>query len=117
MFNFGGTTTEVGRPANFIPFKSILSYLLGERGILMAFLNIGGNIILLIPVGILAVIIQSNITWKGALLWAICSGLLIEGLQVILNVGIFDIDDLILNGLGVMIGYWILKIGKNLKKA
>jgi uncharacterized membrane protein YcjF (UPF0283 family) len=31
----------------------------------------------------------------------------IELTQVFLNIGIFDIDDVILNGLGVMVGYWM----------
>jgi hypothetical protein len=31
----------------------------------------------------------------------------IELTQVFLNIGIFDIDDVILNGLGVMVGYWL----------
>jgi cytoskeletal protein CcmA (bactofilin family) len=40
-----------------------------------------------------------------ALAVAVAYGLAIEGMQVLLRVGIFDIDDVILNGLGVMIGY------------
>ena len=43
--------------------------------------------------------------WKKAVLWAIASGLMIEGSQVLLHVGIFDIDDVILNGVGVLLGF------------
>jgi glycopeptide antibiotics resistance protein len=45
-------------------------------------------------------------TWKKTLALAIATGLAIEGMQEVLHVGIFDIDDVILNGLGVVIGYW-----------
>ena len=41
---------------------------------------------------------------------AAAAGLAIEGMQVVLRVGIFDIDDVILNALGVMIGYWTFAI-------
>ena len=51
-----------------------------------------------------------NLTWKKSACVAIVSGLTIEIMQVILHVGIFDIDDVILNALGFMIGYWIFII-------
>ena len=43
---------------------------------------------------------------EKTLVLAIAAGLIIEVMQVVLDVGIFDIDDIILNALGVMIGYW-----------
>ncbi len=50
MFNFGGT--QSGSP-NYIPFKTILPYLTGRGGLLIAAINIIGNIVLLIPTGFL----------------------------------------------------------------
>jgi hypothetical protein len=38
------------------------------------------------------------------------AGLAIEGTQVVLQVGIFDIDDVILNGFGVMAGYGVFTV-------
>jgi len=105
MLNFAGT--DGGHPANFIPFKTIIPYLFGFKGLIIAGINIIGNIILLVPVGFLIPFIYRNITWKKTLVLAILSGLVIETTQVILHVGIFDIDDVILNALGVMIGFWI----------
>jgi hypothetical protein len=43
-------------------------------------------------------------TWKESLALGIVAGLSIEVMQTVLRVGIFDIDDVILNALGVMIG-------------
>ena len=103
MLNFGGT--EVGQ-ANFLPFKTILPYLFGEKGLIIAGINLVGNIILLVPIGFLVSLIYRDMTWKIALAIAVAAGLAIEGMQVMLHVGIFDIDDVILNGLGVMVGYW-----------
>ena len=104
MLNFGGT--QVGDP-NYVPFKTILPYLLGENGFLIGALNIGGNIAFLIPIGFLLPFVFARIDSKKSLVLAILSGMFIELTQVVLHLGIFDIDDVILNGLGVMVGFWI----------
>ena len=111
MLNFGGT--QVGDP-NYIPFKTILPYLLGDNGFLIGALNIGGNIAFLIPVGFLLPIIFKHFDWKRSLGIAVLSGMSIELTQVGLNIGIFDIDDVILNGLGVMVGYWMYIMFQNI---
>lgn len=105
--NFGGTHEG---PANLIPFKTILPYLLGKGGLIIAGINILGNIVLLVPIGFLVPFVYRNMTWKKTLVLAASAGLAIEGMQVILHVGIFDIDDVILNGVGVMVGYWAFTI-------
>lgn len=107
MIYFGGSQTG---PANLVPFKTILVYLLGEKGLIIGGINLIGNIILLVPVGLLGPLAFPNITWKKMIALAVAAGFAIEGLQVILSVGIFDIDDVILNGLGVIIGYWAFKV-------
>jgi glycopeptide antibiotics resistance protein len=107
MLNFGGT--DGGHPPNFIPFKTIKPYLLGDN-LIIASANLVGNVALLIPVGILIPFIWRMMTWKQALLIAVIAGLSIELSQVVLRIGIFDIDDVILNALGVMIGYWLHRL-------
>ena len=104
MLNFGGT--HEGQP-NFIPFKTIIPYLVGEKGLLIGAINIVGNIILLVPVGLMVPFVFPAVHLKKSILFAVFSGLLIEGMQTLLHVGIFDIDDVILNGLGYLLGYWI----------
>lgn len=106
MLNFGGTQTG---EANLVPFKTIVPYIFGDKGLIIVGLNLGGNILLLVPVGFLLPFIWQNISWKKTLLISVVAGLLIEGMQVIFQVGIFDIDDVILNALGVMVGYWVFR--------
>jgi glycopeptide antibiotics resistance protein len=101
--NFGGTLEG---PANFIPFKTIIQYLHADKGVLIAAINILGNIFLLVPFGFLVAASFSNITWLKKITLAFTVGFLIEGMQVVLHIGIFDIDDVILNGMGVIVGYW-----------
>lgn len=50
MLNFGGTQSG---EANFVPFKTIVPYLFGDKGLIIVGLNLGGNILLLVPVGFL----------------------------------------------------------------
>jgi glycopeptide antibiotics resistance protein len=107
MVNFGGSQTG---PANLVPFKTILVYLLGEKGLMIGGINLIGNIVLLLPVGLFIPLLYRNITWKTMLIPAAAAGFAIEAMQVVLQLGIFDIDDVILNGLGVMVGYWIFTI-------
>lgn len=104
MLNFGGT--QIGDP-NYIPFKTILPYLLGDNGFLIGALNIGGNIAFLIPIGFLLPFVFKGFDCRGSLVIAVLFGLSIELTQVFLQIGIFDIDDVILNGLGVMVGFWV----------
>ena len=103
MLNFAGTDT--GHGPNFVPFTTIVPYLLGSKGLIIGGINIVGNIALLVPLGFLLPFVYPKITWKKSLLIAIASGLSIETMQTVLRVGIFDIDDVILNALGVMLGY------------
>ena len=107
IINFGGTQEG---PANLVPFKTILPYLLGEKGFMIACINLFGNIILLVPIGFLVPSIYRNMIWKKTLAVAIATGFAIEGMQVLFRVGIFDVDDITLNALGVMVGYWAFTI-------
>ncbi|HZK95274.1 MAG TPA: VanZ family protein [Prolixibacteraceae bacterium] len=110
MLKFGGTQEG---PANLVPFKTILPYLLGEKGLLIGAINLLGNIVLLVPIGFLVPFVFRNMTWKKTLALAVAAGFFIEGMQVVLHLGIFDIDDVILNAIGVVIGYWAFVILAN----
>ncbi|MDB5204318.1 MAG: VanZ family protein [Candidatus Taylorbacteria bacterium] len=107
MINFGGA--DANGQANFVPFKTILPYLFGYKGWIVAGINLVGNIALLVPFGFLVTSIYRNITWKKCLVLSIVVPGVIEGSQALLQTGIFDIDDVILNGLGIMIGYFIFR--------
>lgn len=93
------------KPGNFTPFATILPYLLGDKGPIIAGVNLLGNILPLVPLGMLLPSIWRSINWKKCLAIAIATSLSIETAQAMLRVGIFDIDDVILNSFGVMAGY------------
>ncbi len=113
MLKFGGADAN-GR-ANFVPFKTIVPYLYGYGGWIIGGANILGNILLLVPFGFLVALVFRNMTLKKCLVLAVLVPTAIEGAQVILKTGIFDIDDVILNGLGVVIGYFMFTLFKKPK--
>jgi glycopeptide antibiotics resistance protein len=96
---------HIGEP-NYVPFKSILFSLRGEPSWSIAILNLVGNVVLLVPFGLLLPFVFRNLPWPASVALGIAFGLAIEALEVGFHLGIFDIDDVILNSLGVVIGYW-----------
>ena len=94
-------------PGNFVPFKTIVPQLIGRGNHLIDIVNLIGNIIPFMPIGLLAPLVFRSISWQKALVVGVVTGLTFEVMEVVFRVGIFDIDDVILNGLGVMIGYGV----------
>lgn len=96
------------RNINLIPFRSISPYL---RNITepYAFKNIIANILVFIPLGFFVSNKNSKNVFKALI---ICLGVIlsIECIQLILKIGFFDIDDIILNFIGALIGMGINKI-------
>lgn len=90
--------------ANFVPFKTITNYLSGDST-LNAMRNIGGNIILFCPLGFLVPLILPRFS-KVRHIAAIAFGasLLLELVQLLTGLGSFDVDDLLLNVLGGVLG-------------
>jgi glycopeptide antibiotics resistance protein len=93
--------------ANLTPFKTILGYLIGEPTWRIAARNLLGNIVVLVPFGFLFAALYQKIKWSRVLLVGLFVGAILELLQVIFRSGIPDIDDIILNSFGVVIGYLI----------
>jgi glycopeptide antibiotics resistance protein len=96
--------------ANFLPFKTISSYVLGEHVRLIAIVNLIGNVALFAPIGFLVPFAYRRMTWQSSLALGVAAGLAIEGMEAVFHAGVFDVDDLILNALGVMIGYGMFSI-------
>ena len=90
---------------NYVPFKTILSYLGGHAGWGVAVVNLLGNILPFLPIGILLPLLYRPISWKSVSVIAVAYCLCIEALQLALRVGAFDVDDILLNTLGVLLGY------------
>lgn len=99
---------------NYIPFKTIITQI-QQTDSLWALKNLFGNIIVFIPWGILFPLSYKYFKkFIPFFLVTIIVLLLIESLQFIFMIGFFDIDDIILNLIGVCIGYFSGNILKNI---
>ncbi|MEH7086121.1 VanZ family protein [Neobacillus drentensis] len=87
---------------NLVPFSTITFFLSGKVNWLIAFYNLAANIGLFIPYGLFLSFKRFS-QWK-TLLIAFVMIACIEVLQFVLHRGSLDIDDLILNFLGVYLG-------------
>ena len=103
--------------ANLVPFYTIKNYLYvlknsADRYMRThCFMNLGGNILLFVPAG-----------WLLPRLWerlrnffrffAVCAGVmfLVETVQLFSLLGRFDIDDLILNLFGMVLGFILFAV-------
>lgn len=112
-FRFGGSA-HTGQ-ANLVPFHTILPQLFGRSNRLIAKVNLLGNILPFLPIGFLVPMIYPTMTWPKAVLLALGTGLLMEVLELIFRVGIFDVDDILLNALGVWIGFGCFKVSGSRK--
>ena len=99
--------------SNILPFKTITTYvrLYFDGYAMLAWANIFGNFILLLPLGMFLPCLNMGINrfWKVVLVSFVII-VCIEGLQCVFRVGIVDIDDLILNLCGSMLGYALIRI-------
>ncbi|MCY9574294.1 VanZ family protein [Bacillus xiamenensis] len=109
---------NLGTIHNLIPFKTIIVTL--ELGLTSFIKQIIGNVILFIPLGFILPILFSfyqlrKVTYIGFLV-----SLSIELIQFVLDLIVgynyrsFDVDDIITNTLGTLIGVIIYKYSKNL---
>lgn len=72
--------------------------------------NIVGNIVLLIPLGFMVPLLWERInTLKAILIFSVLCSFSIETIQYVLTIGVFDIDDIIYNVIGSLIGFYILR--------
>ena len=98
---------------SFIPFRGIIEMLQGGLT-LHTFVNIIGNIIMFMPMGFLLPLLFSNLdSLKKTVAVGFGTSLLIEFTQLFL-IRATDIDDLILNTLGTMLGYLVFLTFKKL---
>lgn len=97
--------------SNYIPFKEIFRYEIGSS---LFIKNIIGNVLLFLPYGYFAAdYLKSKKVWPICLLTMLVT-ITIECVQ--LNIGrTFDIDDVILNTLGGLFGYWLYRLIENIK--
>lgn len=102
---------------NLIPFRAgwyLLSYYM-RNGLWTAFwVNYPGNVVMFLPMGFFASLLSDKPRWWKGTLLAFSMSVFIEVFQLFVSRGT-DIDDVILNTLGGLLGHLLFVLLKNLE--
>lgn len=99
------------RSINFIPFKTIMIFLLSSFNVKSVMINILGNIYAFVPMGFLLPFTNKNFFgYKNVILTVLFVSVMIELLQYLGGVGVSDVDDMILNLFGGIFGYILSRL-------
>jgi glycopeptide antibiotics resistance protein len=108
IFSIQNNLQLPAREFNIVPFMSIFEDI--GAGRLKLNENLLGNILIFIPVGIFISLFRHNKKIIFNLVIVLFISLFVEMMQFLTNTGIADIDDLLLNGLGGLVGLFIYKL-------
>ena len=115
----GRTYVEREYHYNLIPFREIVRFYTYREivGFKAYALNLFGNIIAFIPFGFMVPILN----WRCRQMEKVACisfylSITIECIQFISRVGAFDVDDLILNTLGGILGYCVLCVANQIRR-
>lgn len=108
LFGFGRMTDDF-KQIQPIPFKTIGDFIFLQNGFYHFFINIICNIVLFIPFGFLGLIFPKLQSLKWNLIYFWIGLILMEFLQYITGRGIADVDDFILNSIGVILGNFLMR--------
>lgn len=82
----------------------------------VCFLNIYGNVLAFMPFGFLyPLVAKKRSAWKTIFCGVLFSAS-IEVMQFITKLGVFDVDDILLNSIGVIFGYVVLLVTEKIFK-
>lgn len=118
----GGYWNELSQNINLTPFETVGKYLNtlknSENGHIshQAVINLGGNVIMFIPLGFLLPLNLGRAkSLKGCMTACLIIIMCVELIQLFTLLGSFDVDDLLLNMMGAAIGYIMYKNLKPLR--
>ena len=102
------TSTDINYHSgiNYIPFTEIFRYKVGST---LFLLNVVGNIIIFIPFGIFITKVLKTNKFLPLFIVSIIASLCIESVQLYIGRA-FDVDDILLNCLGSILGWFIYVI-------
>ena len=103
---------------NLVLFKEIKRFwnYRNQLGIFSAFSNLAGNILIFIPFGFIVPMASERRSIFATAVGAVLLSLLIETIQLFTKVGSFDVDDLLLNAIGGVAGYFIFIISNWIRR-
>jgi len=99
------------RGINLVPFSTIMQYLTGYMTTRSIIINLLGNIVAFMPMGFLFPLVFAPArSFRRVLVISCLSTVLVEVTQYLTRSGISDIDDILLNVAGGILGYLLFKL-------
>ncbi|MFD0710455.1 VanZ family protein [Paenibacillus sp. GCM10027626] len=116
IYNLFAAIGASERTVSIIPFKSIFEMISSNVSITRILENVIGNIVIFIPFGLILPVILKRES-RNVILGGIIFSASIEIIQYIFGLGSTDIDDLIFNTFGTIIGYMLFIAMKKKSKS
>lgn len=95
---------------NLVPFQEIIRFVKYRDYIdfMSVVINLLGNVVAFMPFGaLIRWVLDRKIRWFQAVGYTFLFSLCVELLQLVARVGVFDVDDLLLNTLGGLLGFFV----------
>lgn len=115
MFLGFGREQHEANIVRLLPFVSTVFFVQNTTSWESIIINLFGNIIMFIPFGFLGWLNAKYFSFKKLIVDFLSVLIIVEALQYLTRLGVFDIDDLALNSLGVWIGFQMRKFIDNFK--
>ena len=109
MFLGFGREQHEANIVRLLPFVSTVFFVQNTTSWESIIINLLGNIIMFIPFGFLGWLNTKYFSFKKLIVGFLSVLIIVEALQYLTRLGVFDIDDLALNSLGVWIGFQMRK--------
>ena len=103
---------------NLVLFREIMRFwnYRDQLGIFSVFANLAGNILIFIPFGFFMPVASEHRNFFVTVMDTFLLSLIIEVIQLLTKVGCFDVDDLLLNTIGGVVGYIIFMISNVIRR-
>ena len=115
MFLGFGREQHEANIVRLLPLVSTILFVQNTTSWESIIINLFGNIIMFIPFGFLGWLNAKYFSFKKLIVDFLSVLIIMEALQYLTRLGVFDIDDLALNSLGVWIGFQMRKFIDNFK--
>lgn len=115
---YGRSGTSSDYRYNLILFKEIKRFIKyrEELGAFAVFTNLAGNILIFVPFGFFISMASTSRGFFMTLFYSFGLSLCVEVFQLLTKVGSFDVDDLLLNTIGGILGYLVFLICNRIRR-
>ena len=116
--SYGRTEVHVEYRYNLELFREIKRFIIyrEQLGAFAVFANLAGNILIFVPYGFFISVASRERGFFKTLFFSMGLSLCVEIIQLFTRVGSFDVDDILLNTIGGVLGYIIFLICNGIRR-